>query len=112
MTFLVLLWQAGAGSPLVSMLPFAGMLVVIYFFMIRPQLNRQKAQVSFQNAINKGDEVVTSSGIIGKVTAISGGVVTLKVDEKVFIKILGSAISKEMTDAYAKGQDASVSTGS
>jgi preprotein translocase subunit YajC len=111
MTFLVFLWQAGAASSLVGMLPILAMFVVFYFFMVRPQLSRQKAQVAFQTAITKGDDVVTSSGIIGKVNSISGNIVTLQIADKVTIKVLGSAISKEMTDAYSKGQDASVSTG-
>ena len=50
-----------------SMLPFVLMFVVIYFFMIRPQVKRQKKEKSFQQGLGKGTKVVTTSGIHGKV---------------------------------------------
>ncbi|MDG2073072.1 MAG: preprotein translocase subunit YajC, partial [Polaribacter sp.] len=58
--------QASAGG-IGSMLPFLAMIVVIYFFMIRPQMKKQKNEKKFQADIVKGTRVITSSGIHGKI---------------------------------------------
>lgn len=71
-----------------------------YFFFIRPQVKKQKEQTLFNQSIQKGDEIVTSSGIIGQINKIEDGVITLQIDSKTFIRIMSSAVSKEMTDAY------------
>jgi preprotein translocase subunit YajC len=57
-------------SGLSSMLPFLAMIVVIYFFMIRPQMSKQKKEKKFQAEIKKGTRVITSSGIHGKIQLI------------------------------------------
>ena len=74
------------------------MVVVIYFFFIRPQSKKQKAQNNFINDIKKGDEIVTGSGIIGKITKVEDNIVAVQIDQKTFIKVLKSSISKELTD--------------
>jgi preprotein translocase subunit YajC len=74
------------------------MVFIIYFFFIRPQAKKQKEQKAFMANLNKGDEVITSSGIVGRINKIEDGFVTLQVDPKTFIKVLESAVSKEMTD--------------
>ena len=58
--------QAEGGS-LMSMLPFLLMFVVIYFFMIRPQMKKAKNEKKFQASIAKGAKIVTTSGIHGKI---------------------------------------------
>jgi len=82
-----------------SFLPLIGIVLVFYFFFIRPQQKKQKTQSKFVEDLNKGDEVVTSSGIIGKINKIDENVVTLQIDQKTFIKVLKSSVSKEMTDS-------------
>lgn len=67
-------------------------LVVFYFFIIRPQINRQKEQQKFVDNLKEGQEVVTQGGMIGKITKIDGNVVRLLVDEKTFIRVLKSSI--------------------
>jgi len=74
----------------------------MYFFFLRPQVKKQKAQSSFEKEMGKGDEVVTSSGIIGKINKIEKGVVYLQIDQKTFIRVVQGAISKEMTDSLRK----------
>ncbi len=81
-------------SPIFLLLFFA----IVYFFMIRPQVKKQKEQSQFVDDIEKGDEVVTTSGIYGRVNKIDGNVVTLQVDTKTFIRFAKGAISKEMTE--------------
>ena len=73
---------------------------IMYFFFLRPNVKKRKEAMAFSDNINKGDEVVTASGIIGRVNKIEGNVIHLQVDQKTYIKMLRSAISKEMTEQY------------
>ena len=86
--------STGAGAPvqqapsLMSSLPmFAVMFAIIYFLMIRPQQKKMKEQ-------QHGDEVVTASGLLGKVTGITDKVITLEVADNVRVKMLKSQISQ------------------
>ena len=78
-------------------------LVVFYFFMIRPQSKKQKEQISFMDSLDRGSEVVTASGIIGKINKIEGNIITLEVGTKTYIRMTRSAISKEMTESHLGG---------
>ena len=96
------LLQAGGGglAEIISgLMPFFLIIIVIYFFFLRPQMKKQKAQTVFVDELTKGDEVVTSSGLVGRINKIEGEFVTLQVDQKTFIKFLKTAVSKEMTDS-------------
>ena len=74
----------------------------MYFFFIRPNAQKQKAQDSFVSDLAKGMKVVTNSGIIGTITKIDDTTATLKISEKGYMDILKSAISNEMTEAINK----------
>ena len=92
--------QQGAGS-LMSMLPFLAIIIVFYFFMIRPQMNRQKKEKTFQAEIKKGIKVVTSSGIHGKIAEINAADNTVSVETGAGkIKFERSAISMELSNKY------------
>ena len=69
----------GDSSNLMSFLPFVAMFVVLYFVMIRPQMKRQKEQRTMMDALAKNDEVVTSGGILARVSKVSDSYVTLEV---------------------------------
>lgn len=99
MSFSILFLQADAGGGMVQMIFFGAMLLIFWMFMIRPQAKRQREQGSFTENLEKGDQVVTTSGIIGKVNKVDGNTITLEVG-KTFIPFTRTAISKEMTDAY------------
>lgn len=92
----------GAGGNMASLLMMGVMFAIFYFFFIRPQMKKQKEQASFQSEMKKGDEVVTLSGIIGKISKIDDTEVTLEIDGKTYIRFLKSAISKEMTESFFK----------
>ena len=81
------------------------MIVIFWLFLIRPQQKKQKEQKSFSESLQKGDEVVTASGIIGRINKIDEQVVTLEVSNKTYIRVIRSAISKEMTEAMVSGGD-------
>jgi preprotein translocase subunit YajC len=92
------LLQAGAPkggmNPLVSQLIlFGGLILIFYFFMIRPQIQKQKKEKAFRDSLKKGDKVITIGGIIGKIANIEGEEVLLHVDTNTKIRILKSAIS-------------------
>jgi preprotein translocase subunit YajC len=97
----MLFLQAGGASAISGFALPLMLLVVFYFFMIRPQMTKQKEQTAFADALEKGREVVTASGIIAKINKIEGGIVTLEVANGTFIRVVKSAISKEMTEAFA-----------
>ncbi len=82
---------AGAGAPGGSMatalLPLVLMFLVFYFLLIRPQQKRTKEHRDFLGALEKGEEVITTGGIYGRVTGITDSVVTLEIADKVRIKI-------------------------
>jgi preprotein translocase subunit YajC len=88
-------------APIMQMMPILMILIVFYFFMIRPQMKRQKEQQAFADSLDKGQEVVTSSGIIGKIRNIDGQVINLEVANNTFIRVTKNSVSKEMTEAFA-----------
>jgi preprotein translocase subunit YajC len=83
----------GAAGGLMSFLPIILMFVVLYFLMIRPQMKRQKETRAMIEALSKGDEVVTAGGLLGKVTKVNDGYVTLEIAENTEIVIQKSAVS-------------------
>ncbi|HTF34394.1 MAG TPA: preprotein translocase subunit YajC [Myxococcota bacterium] len=103
----VLLQAAGAPqNPFggVSMLlPFAAIFLIFYFLLIRPQQKRQKEQEDLLKSIAKGDEVVTSGGIYGKVTGTSDEVLTLEIaaakGEPVRVKVDRARIERRVKKA-------------
>lgn len=70
-------------------------LVVFYFFLMRPQINKQKEMQKFIDNLKEGQEVVTNAGIIGKIVKIDGNVVRLLIDEKTYVRIVKQSISGE-----------------
>ncbi len=76
------------------------LLVVIWFFFIRPQTKKAKEQANFINQIEKGDKVVTTGGIHGKILKIEdNGSVLVEVDNNVKLRMERSAISMELTSS-------------
>jgi preprotein translocase subunit YajC len=89
-------------SPIPSFVFLLLIIVVFYFFMIRPQMKRQKDLKSYREGLNKGDKVVTTGGIYGKITDIKDQTVTVEIADNVRIKIDKNAILKDNTDLQQK----------
>lgn len=70
---------APAGGGLITFLPIILMFVVLYFLMIRPQAKRAKEHKAMIEALKKGDEVVTSGGVVGRITKVGDHYVTLEI---------------------------------
>ncbi len=87
---------------LASMLPFAAMILVLYLFILRPQISRQKKEKAFQAEIKKGAKVITTSGIHGKIVEINATDNTITLETGAGkIKFERSAISMEMSKKYS-----------
>lgn len=73
--------------------PMLAIVAVFYFFMIRPQAKKQKEQQSFLQNLKVGDQVVTNSGLLGKITGLNDQIANLEISNGVTIKLLRSQIS-------------------
>lgn len=88
MNLTVLLQAAAQGGSIWStVLMFALLIVVFYFFLIRPQSKRQKEIRKFQDSLENGKSVITQGGIYGKIRDVKGNVVTLEIADGVRIKV-------------------------
>ena len=83
---------APPGADFMSLLPLIAIFVVFYLLLIRPQAKRAKEQKLMIEALQKGDEVATASGVLGRVTRISGNYIVLQVTENVQVVILKSSV--------------------
>lgn len=96
---------AGGGGLAGALVPLALMFLVFYFLLIRPQQKRSKQHKEFLDALKRGDEVITSAGIHGKVTGLTDSVVTMEIADKVRIKVQRSNIaSLKPKSASEKGE--------
>ena len=77
---------ANEPNPLFTLVLFGGLFVFMYLIIIRPQQKRRKEQANLVAKLAKGDEVVTSSGILGRITKIEGNFLVLEVSDKVELK--------------------------
>ena len=83
----------GAQGSMLSFLPIILMFIVLYFLMIRPQMKRQKEHKSMMEALNKGDEVVTAGGVVGRITKVSDAYVTIEISEGTEIVVQKNAVA-------------------
>ena len=81
--------------------PFLLMFVVIYFFMIRPQQKKAKAEKEFESTLKVGDKIITKSGLHGKVAEVSETTVVIETMAGK-LKMERSAISMEMSASFNK----------
>ncbi len=86
-------------SMLGMFLPLVAIIVVFYFFMIRPQMKRQKETQKFRDALQKGDKVVTTGGIYGRIDEIKDQIIFLEVAPNLKLKVDKSVVLKDMSDA-------------
>ena len=98
----VLLQAPAGGGGMSTLVMLAGMFAIMYLFMIRPQMKRQKEAKSFREAVKKGDQVVTIGGLHGKVTSVSEKTVVLEFEsgkarvDKTALSPTGSAETQEL----------------
>jgi preprotein translocase subunit YajC len=99
----IFLAAAAGGADIVKQLfPFILIIVVFYFFMIRPQMKRQKELKKYREALKKGDKVITTGGIYGKVAEVKETYVNVEIANDVIVKMDKSAIVMDMSDVQSK----------
>ncbi|MFW5644963.1 MAG: preprotein translocase subunit YajC [Bacteroidota bacterium] len=99
MNFLTIILQEPASpSPLTSLLPLLLIIVVFYFFMIRPQVKKQKELKNYRSSISKGEKIVTTGGIYGKVMDVKDQTLTVEIADNVRIKVDKNAVLKDPGD--------------
>jgi len=98
---------AGGGmGQLGQFVPLILIFVVFYFLLIRPQQKKAKEHQAYLNDLKKGEKVITSGGIHGRITGITDSTVTLEIADNVRIKVTRSSImgsAETMAKAPAKG---------
>ncbi len=85
-----------AGSPmggLEGLLFPIGLILILYFFMIRPQVKRQKEHKKMIEALAKGDEVATDGGLLGRITELGESFAELEISEGTKVKIRRQSVS-------------------
>lgn len=105
MNYLLMAQPAADGAqpnPIMTFLPMILIIAVFYFFMIRPQMKKQKEVAAFRNSLAKGDKVVTTGGIYGKILELKDNYVLLQIDDNVKIRVDKSALVRDMSDVQAK----------
>ncbi len=99
-------WAQAADSSsqggLMSLLPLVAIFIVFYFLLIRPQQKRAKEHKKMTEAIAKGDEVVTTGGALGKVTAVGESFISVEIATGVEIKVQRAAIQALMPKGTIK----------
>jgi preprotein translocase subunit YajC len=88
---------APGGGILGQVFLFGSIILIMYFFMIRPQQKKQKETKKFIEEIKKGDDVVTIGGLHGKVYSVDGDTVQLELDRGLKVKVEKSALSMDFS---------------
>ncbi len=90
-----ILLQEKTSNPIMQFLPLILIMVVFYFFMIRPQMKKAKDQKKFRENIKKGDKIITIGGIHGKIIDVQDTTFLIEVEGGNRLKIEKSAVSME-----------------
>jgi preprotein translocase subunit YajC len=97
--------QGGQGGGIMSFLPLIAIIVVFYFFMIRPQMKKAKDQKKYIENLKKGDRILTIGGIYGKILEVrEDGTLIMEVEDGTKMKVAKSAVSNDATGALNQNQ--------
>jgi len=88
---------------LMGFLPLLVIFVLFYFLLIRPQMKRAKDHRKMVDSLAKNDEVVTSGGLLGKVTDLDESFITVEIAEGVRVKVQKTAVTSLVPKGTAKG---------
>lgn len=93
--------QSSGGDPMMTLIMFGLILLVFYFFMIRPQMKKQKELKKFRSSLEKGDKVVTVGGIHGKILEVNDTNVLISTEGSTKLRVEKSAVSMNADDQLA-----------
>ena len=88
---MILLAAAGTGTS--SLIMFGMIFAVMYFFMIRPQIKKQKKEREYRSTLKQGDAVITIGGIYGKITDVKEDALVIEVHGGTKLKVAKTAVS-------------------
>lgn len=94
----ILLQASGGGTNMGFLYTMGAVFLVMYIFMIRPQQKKQKELKKFREELKKGEEVVTTGGIYGKIVSVSDQKVTLQIDTTTKIVVSKESISHQVKE--------------
>jgi preprotein translocase subunit YajC len=89
-------------NPYSSLIFLALIIIVFYFFMIRPQVKKQKELTNYRKSLQKGDKIITSGGIYGKISEVKEEHILVEVADNVVLRISKNAVVKDTTDLGAQ----------
>jgi preprotein translocase subunit YajC len=92
------------GGGMAQLIPILLMFVVFYFLLIRPQQKKAREHQNMLANLKRGDQIVTTGGLMGKITGIDDRVVTLEVAEKIRLRVLRSHIAGKQGTSEAEEQ--------
>jgi len=84
---------AAPSNPLFSLLPLVILFVVFWFLLLRPQMKRAKEHRELLSKLQKGDEVITSGGMAGRIEDLGDSFITVEIADKVSVKVQRGAIT-------------------
>jgi preprotein translocase subunit YajC len=93
---------AGPNESLLSLLPLVLIFVVFWFLLIRPQQKRQKEHREMVEALQKGDEVATAGGLLGKITEVKDNFVRIEIASNVVVTVQKHTVSTVMPKGTLK----------
>lgn len=85
------------GTSLMSLLPMVLIFAIFYFFLIRPQVKKQKAIENMVSNLKKGDRVIAAGGLYGSIHKIEGNIIYLEISEGVRIKAMKSSVTEMLS---------------
>lgn len=91
-----------AGGGMGSLFMFGMLFVVFYFFLIRPQMKQAKEQKQMVESLAKGDEVVTSGGMLGRINKVGDNFLLLEIAKDVEVKVQKHAVSATLPKGTSK----------
>lgn len=96
---------AQGGNPIMQFLPLIAIVVVFYFFMIRPQMKKAKDQKKYIEALKKGDKILTIGGVYGKIVEVrDDATIIMEVEDGSKMKISKNAVSQDATSTLNQNQ--------
>lgn len=84
--------SASTGQGLIGFIPIIGMVLIFWFLIIRPQMKQQKTQRAKIASVKRGDQIVTTSGIVGKVTKVDDEYIEAEIAQGVKVKVVKSML--------------------
>ena len=96
--------EGSAGGGFESILLIVAMFAVLYFLMIRPQMKRAKDHRTMVDALQKGDEVITAGGVLGRISKVAEGYVSVEVAPNVEIQVQRVAVQTVLPKGTIKSQ--------